>query len=120
MTTPAEQQTKEALDAAAPLATLVGTSIWPDEAPEKTPLPFVIFERGDTAPNYCMNDDLAASQVTVVVTAWAKTRALANQIGVAVTNAMHAAGHVQSSQSSAYEPEADEYAAVLGFDVWEI
>lgn len=120
MTTSAELQTKEALFAATPLTALVGNSIFPDEAPEKTAVPFVIFERGDTAPSYCMNDDLAASQVTVVVTVWAKTRSLANQAAVAVTNAMHAAGHVQSSQSSAYEPESDEYAAVLGFDVWEI
>jgi hypothetical protein len=116
----AEQQTKDALVAAAPLVALVGDGIYPDEAPQAKAVPFVVFERGDTAPSYCMNDDLAASLITMTITAWAKTRSAANEIGIAITNAMHTAGHVQTSNSSAYEPEADEYAAVLGFDVWEI
>lgn len=120
MSTPAEQQTKEALLGAAPLATVPQVSIWPDEAPQEQEVPFVVYERATTQPSYCMNDDIAASNVTMVVTCWAKTRSQANQIGVAVTNAMHAAGLTQSSQSSVYEPEADEYAAVLGFDVWEV
>lgn len=124
--TNAEQQTKEALFASSALLVLVGVNadnvykLFPDEIPEKDALPAVVYERVDAQPEYTLEGDLAASRVSMSISGWAKTRAQANAIGLAITDAMTAAGHAQTSASGPYEPELDEYAAVRIFDVWEL
>jgi hypothetical protein len=118
--TDAETQVKSALVSAGGLVALVGDRIDPDEISAKSVLPAVTFDRGDSAPEYGLDNTLYASKVTMNVTAWAKTRLAANAVADAVVAAMLAVELVQSSRASAYEPELDEYAVVLGFEVWEI
>jgi len=119
----AELQTKAALFASTALLALVGDQITPDEIPEEvTPamLPAIAYERGNTEPEYTLDNTLAASRVSMVVTIWALSRKQANEVAVAVTNAMHDAGHAQTDREVAYEPELRQHAAILTFDVWEL
>jgi hypothetical protein len=117
---PAEVQVKTALLSDAALIALVGDRIDPDEIAADSPLPALAYERGNSQPEYGLDNTLYASNVTVAVTVWAKTRVSANQVADAVVAAMAAGGYVESSRASAHEPELDEYAVVLSFEVWEI
>jgi hypothetical protein len=121
----AEQQTKDALLASSGLVALVGDAIYPDEVPEDfefttgTPAA-VAYERGDSAPNYVLDGELHSTRVSMNVTVWAKTRSKANEVALAVTDAMQAQQNWQTAAGSAYEPELEEYAAIRTFDVWEL
>lgn len=116
----AEQQTKEALLASSALVSLVDHRITPDEIEEDAPLPAISFERGATEPQYTLETVLSASRVAMTITVWALSRSSANQVADAITTAMHTAGHAQTSREAVFEPELDQYAAVMAFDVWEL
>lgn len=130
----AEQDTKDALFASTALLALVGTDsndavkIYADEAPEGESVPFVVYERDDTRPEYLLDGTRGPTRVAITLTCWAKSRAAANAIGLEAELAMFEAGQTpttdkggeQTSGSSQYEPELDEYAAVRVFDVWEL
>jgi hypothetical protein len=118
--TPAEEQVKTALLANAALIALVGDRIDPDEIAPNSSLPALAYERGESIPEYGLDNTLFACKVSMNVTVWAKTRAVANQVADAVVAAMLTATYVEASRGSAYEPELDEYAVVLSFEVWEI
>jgi len=121
----AELDTKEALFASAPLVALVGTNddgvtkIFPDEIPEKDQVPAVVYERSDSQPEHTLDGTLVASRVAMSVTGWAKTRAAANALLTAITNAMEAGQFALTGTNVVHETELDEYAAVGVFDVWE-
>jgi hypothetical protein len=120
MTISAEKQTIDALLASIYLTALVDTRIYPDEIPEGRDPPCVIYSRGNTTPNYTLDDTLVASAVTMNVIALARSRSEANTVALAITNAMHAEGHMQTEQDSDFEPDPDMYAAIQSFAVWEI
>lgn len=117
----AELQTKEALLASAPLLALVPSGkITPDDIDEASELPAICYERGSTAPEGVLDDPVVASRVSMNILIWATSRKSANEVAVAVTAAMHEAGHAQTERDSEFEPELRQHAAVLTFDVWEL
>jgi len=120
----AEKQTADAMLASASLLALVPQeNIYPDEIEEKWDVsngPAICYERGDSTPNYTLNGTLHSSRVTIIVTCWAKSRSLANAVALKVSEAMAAVQNEQVSQGSGYEPDLEEYAAIVAFDVWEL
>lgn len=126
----AEQQTKDVLVASAGVLALVPVGgIFPDEVGNRddgTPYeitdttPAIVFERVDSTANYTLNGELHSSLIKMSVTVWAKSRAKANAVALAVTNAMQEQQNWQVAADSAYEPELQEYAAIRTFDVWEL
>lgn len=119
----AELQTKNALFASSELLALVNSQITPDELPEETTaemLPAIMYERGDTEPEYTLETELVASRVSMNVTVWAMSRSKCNEVAAAITAAMHEAGHAQTEREAVFEPELRQHAAVLTFDVWEL
>jgi hypothetical protein len=122
--TSAEQQTRDCLLGWAPLIALVGSDhIYPDEIEEGYDLingPALTYERGNTDPTYTLDGTLQCSKVQMIVTCWAKTRSSANATALAAVDAMQAQQNEQVSRDAAYEPELEEYAAIVTFDVWEL
>jgi hypothetical protein len=120
VTTPAETQTLAALAAWAPLTALVADKITQDEIDEGDDLPAIIYERAETEPVATLVAPTDEARVTMRLTAWGKTRKSANAVAKAATDAMHAAGFPQQERSTAFEPELEEFATILTFEVWEI
>lgn len=93
--------------------------IYPDEAPEGQPPPFVVFERANSQPIYTIHGQLIAQEVSMNVYCVAATRLQADSIGNTAIDAMRAAGVVSSQRVGIHDPDTGSDACVLTFDVWE-
>jgi hypothetical protein len=119
----AETLTNTALLAAAGVTAIVGAGaaarIYPDEAAQEATPPLIVFERGESQPEYTLNNTLAANRVQMNVTSWAATRVAAEQLADAVVAAMATAGYVTIARDGSFDAETQSYAAIVLFEVWE-
>src|SRR4051812_1506842 len=102
-----------------PLSAAVGVHVYPDEAPEGTPEPYIVFERAASQPTWTIHGELVAQQVSLTVSCFAATRLQADTIGDLATDAMEARGHISSQRAGIHDPETGSDACVLNFEVWE-
>ncbi|HJT63073.1 MAG TPA: DUF3168 domain-containing protein [Burkholderiales bacterium] len=120
----AETLTYNALVGAAAVTAIVGAGasakIYPDEAAQEAAPPLIVFERGDSDPEYTLDNTLAGNKVQIHVTSWAATRVAAEQLADACVTAMATAGYVSLARDGSFDAETQSYAAVVLFEVWEL
>jgi hypothetical protein len=106
----------------AALSSLAGGRIFPDIAPEGTPLPYVTFQQvGGDAVNYLDGSAPGKRNARIQVNVWAETRSSASQLSDQVEDAMRAAHGLQTevlgARASLYE-SAKLRGARQDFSVW--
>ena len=120
----AETVTNSALLAAAGVTAIVGSGatakIYPDEAAQAAEPPLIVFERGDSNPEYTLNNTLAGNRVQMNVTSWAATRIAAEALADETVAAMATAGYVMIGRDGSFDAETQTEAAVVLFEVWEL
>ena len=109
-----------ALAAAAAVTAIVGTRIYPDEAPEDTEPPLVIHQATSIEPEYALDGALAFRRSIVSLTCWAATRAQANALADACAAALVSATMRWSGRDdSVFDVETGNYASVIAVEVFE-
>ena len=83
-----EQSIYEALSGHAPLTALVGTRIYPVDAPQASPLPRVVFARQETQNLAHLGGRGSHDQVQVAVMCFAETSEAVRGVASAVRNAL--------------------------------
>jgi len=123
----AEQIVLAALKASPAVLDIVGQGdrmrIWPDEATQGDPVPYIVFERIGSTPATFLDGEPAAAMVSMMITCWGKGRGDAARLAGAVEAAMRAEYHVQTDRTGEavhVRPDEWNYAEALAFDIWEI
>ena len=107
------------LSAAAPVTALVGTRIGPfGEVDQDTPMPYVVWQTITGTPeNYLDNrPDIDNSRIQIDV--WAKTGVSAEQVAMAVRDALEDEGYMVSWGSTERDPETRNYRFSMDFEFW--
>ena len=116
----AQSSVYSALSSAAAVTAIVGTAIYPDEAPEDTDPPLVIHQAANIDPEYALDGALAFRRSIVSLTCWASTRAQANALADAcaatlVSPTMRWSGR----DDSVFDVDTGTYASVISVEVFE-
>lgn len=99
---------------------VIGPHVYPDEAPEGTPVPYIVFERSSTQPVWTVHGQLVAQEVTMTVYCVALTRLQADDIGDDATDAMSATGgHPSTQRVGLHDEDTGSDVCVINFDIWE-
>lgn len=102
------------------LQAVIGLNVYPDEAPEGQPPPFIVFERANSQPTWTIHGDLVAQEVSMTVYCIALSRLQADSLGNLAVNAVRAnGGNVSSQRVGIHDPDTGSDACVIDFEVWE-
>lgn len=119
----AETEVYAALAADSTLAALVsnadGLRVYPDALPEDGLYPAIVYSRDATDPQYTISGDYYGSFVTISIQCWASKRGIANNVGVAVINALVVAGLDHNSRQVGFDPETGLFATLIGIELYE-
>lgn len=100
----------------APVTSLVGDKIYPDELPAEK-LPAVVFI-ATAAPEALLDGSIAAERVSVRVEGWARTKAEARALGDALVTALGAADVPHDSRAPLYDDQTGEFGTGIDFTWW--
>lgn len=109
----AETTLYSTLSAAAPVTAIVGTNIYPDQAPQELDPPFIVYERAGTDPTMTIHGTIVATKVTVDLHCLADTRAIAEDLADKVVAALVSAGFEYLDRAASFEPELNKCAATV-------
>ena len=115
----AESDLYAVLAGSAGLAALVSTRIYPDAIPEDKPLPAVVYSAESSAPEFCLDNSLAAVAIRFRIVAWGVTRTVAAQAGDQIVAALALAGVPYDNRFSGFDGEVGNYADVTEITWWE-
>jgi len=116
----AETSLRALLLAAPAVTALISGRIASDRIEQGTPRPFVMFTRTGTTPYTTIDGQVMAVQAQLEIQCWADSRAQADAVALAVTNAIRATTtQTVSGQSAAYDGELDLESTLLTVEWWE-
>lgn len=101
------------------ITSLVGSRVTADRIEQGALRPFIVFTRTGTERIQALDGTVHAVKVVLELQCWADTRAAADAVAYAVTNALESVYQVVLSQDSAYDAELDLEAATLSVDWWQ-
>ena len=102
----------------APLTALVSTRIYPDAIPEDQALPAVVYSTESAAPEWCLNNSIAATPYRFRIAAWGTTRTAAKAVGDAIVAALIAAGQPYDNRFSGFDADVGQFADVVEITWW--
>lgn len=110
----AEESLYAVLSAAAGVAALVGTRIYPDLAPQTASVPCIAFVRESTEFVTTIHaNEVVGETANLSIVCIAESRKAADQVADAVQNACIAAGIYPAGRRADLDPETDTWATVL-------
>ncbi len=105
------------------LAGIASNHVYPDAAPQDTPLPLVTYKTIDREPLNTLQGYAGITRSIIRFDCWAKTKAEALSLAASVVAAIHAYAGIQnkyqeSPGASDYEPAVDQFVEPVQFTFW--
>ena len=109
-----------ALAVNAALAAIVGNRIYPDAIPEDKAPPAVVYQRANTRPVTTIGGQTLAEEVRFSITAWARTRAIADAAGDAIIAALDIVSTPYADRSAGIDTETGLFATAVEVDWFHV
>ena len=105
------------------LAVLVGGRIFPDVAPQGTPVPYITYQAvGGDPDNFLTGDLPQKSSARMQINVWAAARLEASALGAQVEGAVRAAAHLQpevlTGRVATYDETTGYRGTMQDFWIW--
>jgi hypothetical protein len=102
---------------------LVGGRVYPDVAPEGTPVPYITYQAVGGAPvNFLSGDRPDKTNTRMQVNVWAKSRIEASELGAQIEDAIRAATALQTEvltgRVATYDETTRYRGAIQDFSLW--